>query len=92
MGDKGPGCEYLDLDRAGRCPRRAGDRFHPLGLAGEKKLGKFLTTARVPREVREHILVFADREKIVWVCPVRIAEPAKVTNETRHILMLKVTR
>ena len=71
-------------------PRRAGDKFRPLGFAGEKKLGKFLTTAKVPREIREHILVFADQEKIIWVCPVRIAEPARVTEQTQRILMLEV--
>jgi len=94
-GDKSPFCECLDLDRV-RQPvtvrtRRAGDTFRPLGLDREKKLGKFLTTAKAPRELREHILVFADQEKIIWVCPVRIADPARVTDETQRILMLKVT-
>jgi tRNA(Ile)-lysidine synthase len=94
-GDKSPFCEYFDFDRI-RQPvvvrfRCAADRFWPLGLAGEKKLGKFLTAAKVPREVRADILVFADRERIVWVCPVRIAETAKVTEQTQRVLMLKVT-
>lgn len=92
--DKNPFCEYLDLGRVRPPvtvrPRRAGDRFWPLGLKNEKKLGKFLTTAKAPRELREHILVFADPEKIVWVCPIRIGEPVKVTEETRRILMLRV--
>ncbi len=92
--DKSPSREYLDLGRV-RQPvivraRRAGDRFHPLGLDREKKLGKFLTAARVPANVREHLLVFADREKIIWVCPVRIAEPVRITQETQRILMLEV--
>jgi len=95
-GDKSPLCEYFDLDRMRQPvvvrPRRAGDRFRPLGLDGEKKLGKFLTAAKVPREVRERIMVFADREKVIWVCPVRIGEPAKVTGETRRILLLNVVQ
>jgi len=93
-GDKSPFCEYLDLDHVTRPvvirPRRAGDRFRPLGMNGEKKLGKFLTAAKTPRELREHILIFADPEKILWVCPIRIAEPAKVTGETRHVLKIEV--
>jgi hypothetical protein len=40
--------------------------------------------------VREHILVFADQERIIWICPVRLAESAKVTEETRRILLLNV--
>jgi tRNA(Ile)-lysidine synthase len=93
-GDKNPFRQYFDCDRVGQPivvrSRRAGDRLRPLGMAGEKKLGKFLTTARVPREVRENIAVFADPEKIFWVCPVRIAEPAKITEQTRRILVLNV--
>ena len=93
--DKTPFCEYLDLDQVRPPvvvrPRRTGDKFRPLGLKGEKRLGKFLTAAKAPRDVRRQILVFADREKIIWVCPVRIGEPTRITNQTQRILMLKVT-
>ena len=71
--------------------RRAGDRFTPLGLAEEKKLGKFLTAQRVPQQIRREVLVVADTRKIVWACPIRISEQAKVTDETRQILQLQVT-
>jgi len=94
-GDKSPFCEYLDFDRIEPPvivrPRRAGDRFQPLGMAGEKKVGKFLTTAQVPREVREQVLIFADRAGIVWVCPVRIGERIKITERTQHVLHLTVS-
>lgn len=93
-GDKSPFCEHLDLDRVTLPvvvrPRRTGDRFRPLGFGGDKKLGKFLTSAAVPRTVRKQILVFADREQILWVCPVRIGECAKITPGTRQVLRLKV--
>jgi tRNA(Ile)-lysidine synthase len=93
--DKSPFCEYLDLDRL-RQPvvarmRRTGDRFLPLGAENEKRLGKFLTTAKVPQRLRQRLLIFADAEKILWVCPVRIAESVKVTGQTRRVLRLKVT-
>ena len=93
--DKTRFSEYLDLDRV-KPPvivraRQAGDRFQPLGMPDEKKVGKFLTTAKHPRDERERVLVFADREKIIWLCPVRISERAKVTEETERILSLKVT-
>lgn len=92
--DKSPFSEYLDWDRIRPPivvrPRQRGDRFRPLGLDAEKKVGKFLTTARVPRDVRERAIVFADQEQILWVCPVRLAEPVKIMNETRLILELTV--
>jgi tRNA(Ile)-lysidine synthase len=70
--------------------RRQGDRFHPLGAAGEKKVGKFLTTAKVSETVRENALVFADARCIIWVCPVRISEQTRITEQTQRILMLRV--
>jgi len=71
--------------------RKPGDRFVPLGLSEEKKVGKFLTAARVPQEVRQKLLIVADSERIIWVWPIRIAEQAKVTGGTRKILQLQIT-
>lgn len=92
--DKDRFVEYLDDDRVRRPlvvrARRTGDRFRPLGVTGEKKVGKFLTTAKVPRVLRERVLMFDDGEKIVWVCPVRVSEQTRVTDVTRRILLLKV--
>jgi len=71
--------------------RKPGDRFVPLGLGEEKKVGKFLTAARVPQEVRQKLLIVADSKKIIWVWPIRIGEQAKVTSGTRKILQLQIT-
>ncbi len=71
--------------------RKPGDRFVPLGLGEDKKVGKFLTAARVPQEVRQKLLIVADSERIIWVWPIRIAEQAKVTSGTRKILQLQIT-
>jgi tRNA(Ile)-lysidine synthase len=70
--------------------RRAGDRFWPLGLAAEKRIGKFLTAAKVPHQMRRRLLIVADAEKIIWLWPIRMSEQAKVTNKTRKILQLRI--
>ncbi len=70
--------------------RKAGDRFWPLGLGAEKKIGKFLTAAKVPHHLRRKLLVIEDSERIIWLCPVRIGESAKVTDETRKVLQLEI--
>jgi tRNA(Ile)-lysidine synthase len=70
--------------------RKAGDRFWPLGHEAEKKIGKFLTAAKVRREIRQKSLVVADAEKIIWVWPVRISAQAKVTTQTKKILQLQI--
>ncbi len=93
-GDKGPTVEYLDLDQV-KLPvvvrtRRPGDRFQPLGMAQEKKVGKFLTAAKVPRDLRERLVILADREGIIWVYPLRISERAKITERTRRVLQLTI--
>jgi len=86
--------EWFDLDKV-VFPlvvrfRRAGDKFWPLGTACEKKAGKFLTSAKVPQQIRKKVLVIADAEKIIWLWPVRISELVKVTSETRKILQLRI--
>ncbi len=89
------GAEYFDLDKVAPPVsvrfRQAGDRFVPLGLSGEKKLGKFLTDQRIPQRIRTRVLVVTDTEKIIWVRPIRISEQAKVTSETRKILQLQIS-
>jgi len=87
--------ERFDLDRL-KPPlvlrrRRAGDRFIPLGMTGEKKLGKFLTDRRIGRSARERVLVVEDNEKIIWLWPIRMSEQAKVIPETKRILQLRIT-
>jgi tRNA(Ile)-lysidine synthase len=87
--------EWFDLDNV-KLPlvvrsREDGDRFVPLGLREEKKVGKFLTAAKVPQQIRKQVFIVADAEKIIWVWPIRIGEQAKVTSGTRKILQLRMT-
>ena len=70
--------------------RQAGDRFVPLGLGSEKKLGKFLTAAKVPQHLRRKLLIVFDSEKIIWVWPIRMSEQGRITGETRKILQLQI--
>ena len=88
--------ECFDADRmAGELVarrRKEGDRFWPLGQAGEKKVGKFLTAGRVDGEVKREVVIVADGEKILWVAPVRGCEAAKVTGETKRILRVSMRR
>ena len=86
--------EWFDFDKL-KLPlavrfRKTGDRFRPLGSAGKKKVGKFLTTARVPQELRRKTLIITDNDKIIWLCPIRISEQAKITADTQKILQLQI--
>lgn len=70
--------------------RGDGNRFVPLGMDNEKKVGQFLTDAQVPQEVRNNVLIISDAQKIIWVWPIRISEQAKVTDETKRLLQLNI--
>jgi len=88
--------EWFDFEKL-RFPlsvrfRKAGDRFRPLGLGGEKKVGKFLTAAKVDDDLRQRVLVVSDAERIIWIWPVRAGELSKVGAETKRILELRITK
>ncbi len=81
-GKQGPNVAFFRRDAlAGpvvvRC-RVPGDRFHPLGMAGEKKLQDFFTDAKVPAAWRDLVPLVTAGPGIAWVVGHRIAEWAKV--------------
>jgi len=93
--NKNNSVEWLDFDKL-KLPlevrfRKTGDRFWPLGLRAEKKIGKFLTDEKIPQKNRRKLLVIEDTEKIIWLCPVRISEQTKITGNTRKVLQLEVS-
>ncbi|MDR7427296.1 MAG: tRNA lysidine(34) synthetase TilS [Armatimonadota bacterium] len=93
--DLGDGAAYLDADRV-RLPLmlrpwRPGDRFTPLGMRGRKKVGDFLTDAKVPRLHRRRLPVLVDGAgTILWLVGWRLAEEARVTGQTQRVLRLRV--
>lgn len=82
-------CDKLTLPLAVRF-RRDGDKFIPLGMKKEKKVGRFLTDAQIPQDIRDKVLIVSDARKIIWVWPIRISEEVKVTDKTIKLLQLDV--
>ena len=72
--------------------RRPGDRFHPLGLTGPKKLQDFLVDAHVPRAERDALPLVCGERGIAWVVGQRPAEWAKVGSSTAKALRLRAER
>ncbi len=66
-----------------------GDRFHPLGLAGSKKLQDFFVDSRVPRGERGRVPLLCDREKIIWIVGYRLDDRVKVTPRTERMLIIE---
>jgi tRNA(Ile)-lysidine synthase len=70
--------------------RRTGDRFKPFGLDASKRIGKFLTTAKIDPDYKKTAFLVCDSEKILWVAPVRRSSEAAVTAQSRSILQIKI--
>jgi tRNA(Ile)-lysidine synthase len=69
---------------------RPGDRFHPLGAPGEKRLFRFLTDRRVSRFDKPATLVLEKKNEIVWVVGHRISESARVKDSEKGTWRLKL--
>jgi tRNA(Ile)-lysidine synthase len=61
--------------------RRPGDRLHPLGAAGSRRLKEVLIDRRVPQGERDRIPLFCVGERIAWVPGVTIDQRFRITGE-----------
>jgi tRNA(Ile)-lysidine synthase len=89
-----PRIAYLDY-KALRLPLmvrniRPGDRFHPLGLTGKKKLKSFFIDRKIPQQERSRIPLVTDQDDIVWVGSMAVSEKAKVTPATEDCLKIEI--
>ena len=67
---------------------RQGDRFQPLGMQNSKLVSDFLIDEKVNRFEKDQQWVLESDGRIVWLVGRRIADWAKITNATKHILLL----
>ncbi len=70
---------------------RPGDRFHPLGAPGRRKLQDFLVDAKVPREERARVLVLESGGEIAWVMGMRIDERFKLRDTTTCVAEFRLS-
>ncbi len=69
--------------------RMPGDRFHPLGAPGEKKLKDYFIDKKVPREERDRALVVLSGGRILWVVGHCLDDRFKLTRSTRRVLTIR---
>ena len=70
-------CQTLTLR-----PWLPGDRFHPFGMAGTKKISDYLIDEKVDLYTKGNQWVLVDGERIIWVCGRRINDEVKITDKT----------
>jgi tRNA(Ile)-lysidine synthase len=72
-----------------RC-RQQGDKFKPFGLGVPKKIGKFITSAKLDLDQRKKTFLVCDNEKILWLVPIRRSNEAIITSKSKKLLQIKV--
>lgn len=73
--------------------RRPGDRLHPLGAPGRKKVQDVLVDRKVPRDDRDAVpIVTTQKGDIVWVAGQVLAEAFRVTPLTKSVVVLTLRR
>jgi tRNA(Ile)-lysidine synthase len=69
--------------------RREGDRYHPLGAPGRKKIKEIFRSRGIPLTEREKRPVFLSGNEIVWVLGLPVSEKFKIEKETSDIFEIK---
>ncbi len=72
--------------------RKNGDRFVPMGMSGSKKLKDFFIDEKFSKFERDKVLIFRDREKILWVSGLRMDDRVKLEDDTQSVLLFKVEK
>jgi len=70
--------------------RLPGDRYHPLGAPGSRKLSDVLIDAKVPRHDRDRVPLLTVGGRIAWVGGQRIDEAFKLTPSSTAALAIQV--
>ena len=70
--------------------RNTGDRFHPFGMNGSKKLKDYFIDEKINKDIRKEIPLLIDDENILWVVGYRTSDLYKITNDTKKVLVVSV--
>jgi len=73
--------------------RRPGDRLHPLGAPGRRKVQDVFVDRKIPRDARDREPIVTDElGRIVWVAGQVLAESFRVTPLTTTVVVLTLRR
>ena len=71
--------------------RKSGDRFHPFGMNGSKKLKDYFIDEKINKDVRKEIPLLIDDENILWVVGYRTSDLYKLTKDSKKVLVVSVS-
>jgi tRNA(Ile)-lysidine synthase len=70
--------------------RKQGDRFHPLGSQGVKKIKDFFIDNKVPVMERDTVPIITMNGQPIWIVGFRIDDRIRVSEETTNLLVMKL--
>ena len=74
-------------------PRKAGDRFQPLGMReGSMKLSDYMINVKLPERARAAWPVLAAGSQILWVPGFQLADRIRVRPESKELVRLSLRR
>ena len=72
---------------------KSGDVFYPLGMnGGSKKVSKYFKDEKLSAIQKNKTCLLADNNKIIWIINHRADERFKITNTTKNILKITVSK
>ncbi|MCX6354954.1 MAG: tRNA lysidine(34) synthetase TilS [Candidatus Aureabacteria bacterium] len=92
-----PLIEYFSEDAVGGRPltvrnRRAGDRYAPLGMSGEKKLMRIMMDEKLPHRLRDRVPIVTCGDDVIWLVGYRIANHYRITPGTKRVIEVAVEK
>ena len=72
--------------------RRPNDYIAIDSMGRKKKLQDYFVNEKIPAEERDNILLLADGNHVLWVIGYRISEDVKVTDSTKEILYISLSK
>ncbi|MEJ5262145.1 MAG: tRNA lysidine(34) synthetase TilS [Ignavibacterium sp.] len=86
--------EYVDGELTGESflirKWKDGDKFHPIGMKGTKKLSDYLNDIKVEAKEKRNQYVLLSKNRIVWIVGKRLDDRFKLKPETKTIYKLEL--
>ena len=70
--------------------RRTGDVIATASNGGHTKLKDYFINEKVPKDIRDKILLVCDGNEVVWVVGMRLSEKYKINKATTRVLSLEI--
>jgi tRNA(Ile)-lysidine synthase len=68
---------------------KAGEKFHPLGAPGGKKISRFFSDQKIPAMDRNNYPLLISNGKIAAITGLRVDHAFRITDKTSHVLVLQ---